>query len=110
MQRRPRTILVHARRVIAEDERGAVIAFAGSTMRQNCRPAISCRQVEDRTDTLSLLLLPAEAKAKLAGMLRERVDQHNTGSMQFERIERVIVERTDNGSDLPEPTNSQESW
>jgi hypothetical protein len=28
-----------------------------------------------------------------AGMWRERVDQHNTGSMQFERIERVIAER-----------------
>jgi hypothetical protein len=33
------------------------------------------------------------AKAKLAGVWREKVDQHNTGSMQFERIERVIVER-----------------
>jgi hypothetical protein len=34
------------------------------------------------------------AKAKLAGMWRERVDQHNTGSIQYERIERVIVEHT----------------
>jgi hypothetical protein len=32
------------------------------------------------------------AKAKLAGMWRERVDQHNSGSIQYERIERVIVE------------------
>ena len=32
------------------------------------------------------------AKAKLAGMWREKVDQHNTGS-SYERIERVIVER-----------------
>ena len=32
------------------------------------------------------------AKAKLAGMWREKVDQHNTGSIQYERIERVIVE------------------
>jgi hypothetical protein len=34
------------------------------------------------------------AKAKLAGMWREKVDQHNTGAV-YERIERVIVERTD---------------
>ena len=33
------------------------------------------------------------AKAKLAGMWREKVDQHNTGPA-YERIERVIVERT----------------
>ena len=33
------------------------------------------------------------AKAKLAGMWREKVDQHNTGSAVYERIERVIVER-----------------
>jgi len=34
------------------------------------------------------------AKAKLAGMWREKLDQHNTGSPVYERIERVIVERT----------------
>ena len=34
------------------------------------------------------------AKAKLAGMWREKVDQHNSGSIQYERIERVIVEHT----------------
>jgi hypothetical protein len=33
------------------------------------------------------------AKAKLAGMWREKVDQHNTGNPDYERIERVIVER-----------------
>jgi hypothetical protein len=33
------------------------------------------------------------AKAKLAGMWREKVDQHNTGSPVYERIERIIVER-----------------
>ena len=33
------------------------------------------------------------AKAELAGMWREKVDQHNTGSPVYERIERVIVER-----------------
>ena len=32
------------------------------------------------------------AKAKLAGMWREKVDQHNTGNPAYERIERVIVE------------------
>ena len=33
------------------------------------------------------------AKAKLAGMWREKVDQHNTGNPVYERIERVIVGR-----------------
>jgi hypothetical protein len=33
-------------------------------------------------------------KSKLAGLWREKVDQHNTGSIQYERIERVIVEHT----------------
>ena len=33
------------------------------------------------------------AKAKVAGMWREKVDQHNTGNPVYERIERVIVER-----------------
>jgi hypothetical protein len=33
------------------------------------------------------------AKAKLAGMWREKLDQHNTGGPVYERIERVIVER-----------------
>jgi 3-oxoacyl-(acyl-carrier-protein) synthase len=33
------------------------------------------------------------AKAKLAGMWRDKVDQHNTGTPAYERIERVIVER-----------------
>jgi hypothetical protein len=33
------------------------------------------------------------AKAKLAGMWREKVDQHNTGNPVYERIERVIVDR-----------------
>jgi hypothetical protein len=32
------------------------------------------------------------AKAKLAGMWREKVDQHNTGTPAYERIERTIVE------------------
>jgi hypothetical protein len=32
-------------------------------------------------------------KAKLAGMWRDKVDQHNTGTPAYERIERVIVER-----------------
>ncbi len=36
------------------------------------------------------------AKAKLAGMWRDKVDQHNTGLVQYERIERVIVEHTSN--------------
>jgi hypothetical protein len=32
------------------------------------------------------------AKAKLAGMWCEKVDQHNTGTPAYERIERTIVE------------------
>jgi hypothetical protein len=38
------------------------------------------------------------AKAKLAGMWREKVDQHTTG--QYERIERVIVECASHPEDL----------
>ena len=34
------------------------------------------------------------AKAKLAGLWHEKVDQHTTGSIQHERIERVIVEHS----------------
>jgi hypothetical protein len=34
------------------------------------------------------------AKSKLAGLWRERVDQHNSGSVQYEKIERIIVEHT----------------
>jgi hypothetical protein len=33
------------------------------------------------------------AKAKLAGMWRDKVDQHNTGTPAYGRIERIIVER-----------------
>jgi hypothetical protein len=42
------------------------------------------------------------AKAKLAGMWREKVDQHNTGSPVYERIERVIVECAKHPDDLSE--------
>ena len=43
-------------------------------------------------------------KAKLAGMWRDKVDQHNTGTPAYERIERIIVERpsADDGL-LPSP-------
>jgi hypothetical protein len=47
------------------------------------------------------------AKAKLAGMWREKVDQHNTGNPVYERIERVIVERTPD--DLSAPTGDSDS-
>jgi hypothetical protein len=40
------------------------------------------------------------AKAKLAGMWREKVDQHNTGSP--ERIERIIVERAPQSAPIPD--------
>jgi hypothetical protein len=53
----------------------------------------------------SAAVAASTAKAKLARMWRERVDQHNTGSMQFERIERVIVERTD---EALEPTGADD--
>jgi hypothetical protein len=45
------------------------------------------------------------AKAKLAGMWREKVDQHNTGSVQYERIERVIVEHTSDHAALSDDHN-----
>jgi hypothetical protein len=52
------------------------------------------------------------AKAKLAGMWREKVDQHNTGNPVYERIERVIVERPPQSNDvrpsLSEPRNDIE--
>jgi hypothetical protein len=47
------------------------------------------------------------AKAKLAGMWREKVDQHNTGSPVYERIERVIVERPPQSNDV-KPRNETE--
>jgi hypothetical protein len=40
-------------------------------------------------------------KAKLAGMWRDKVDQHNTGTPAYERIERVIVERAPIENPLP---------
>ena len=46
------------------------------------------------------------AKAKLAGMWREKVDQHNTGSPVYERIERVIVERPPQSNDV-RPSSSE---
>ena len=83
---------------------------------QECRQ--SCRQTPSRKTlaqvTIESLIAEAEAarakamaekggaaaavsaltaKAKLAGMWRERIDSHNTGTMSVERIERVIVER-----------------
>jgi hypothetical protein len=38
----------------------------------------------------------------VAGMWREKVDQHNTGSPVYERIERVIVERPPQSSPIPD--------
>jgi hypothetical protein len=43
-------------------------------------------------------------KAKLAGMWRDKVDQHNTGTPAYERIERVIVERAPVEEPLPPPS------
>jgi hypothetical protein len=40
-------------------------------------------------------------KAKLAGMWRDKVDQHTTGTPAYERIERVIVERAPIEDPLP---------
>jgi hypothetical protein len=61
------------------------------------------------------------AKAKLAGMWREKVDTHNTGTPVYERIERTIVEHHTKppGSDEPvderppqefEPPTSGRHW
>jgi hypothetical protein len=59
------------------------------------------------------------AKAKFAGMWREKIDSHNTGAV-YERIERLIVERTDEAPTgqldiaaeaiLDEATNGQKPW
>ena len=49
------------------------------------------------------------AKAKLAGMWRDKVDQHNTGSVQYERIERVIVEHTSNDAPLSDAKAEREN-
>jgi hypothetical protein len=53
------------------------------------------------------------AKAKLAGMWREKVDQHNTGSPVIERIEWVIVDHARRSNDvrpsLSEPRNETEN-
>ena len=46
------------------------------------------------------------AKAKLAGMWREKLDQHNTGSPVYERIERVIVERAPQSAPASIPDES----
>ena len=46
-----------------------------------------------RASSIHSLLHALTGKANLAGMWREKVDQHNTGNPIFERIERVIVER-----------------
>jgi hypothetical protein len=48
-------------------------------------------------------------KAKLAGMWREKVDQHNSGSIQYERIERVIVEHTSDNAALSDGTVRNEA-
>ena len=52
------------------------------------------------------------AKAKLAGMWREKLDQHNTGNPAYERIERIIVDRPPQSNDarpsLSEPRNETE--
>ena len=49
------------------------------------------------------------AKAKLAGMWRDKVDQHNTGSVQYERIERVIVEHTSDSAALSDAKAEREN-
>jgi phage terminase small subunit len=45
------------------------------------------------------------AKAKLAGLWQEKVDQHTTGSIQYERIERVIVEHSSDDAALSDAHN-----
>ena len=45
------------------------------------------------------------AKAKLAGMWRDKVDQHNTGTPAYEHIERIIVERASPNDRLLPPPN-----
>jgi hypothetical protein len=49
------------------------------------------------------------AKAKLAGMWREKVDQHNTGSPVYERIERTIVAPQSVPENIPNESSHDES-
>lgn len=54
-----------------------------------------------------------QTKAKLAGLWREKVDQHNTGSPVIDRIELVIVDHPRRSNDvrpsLSEPRNESEN-
>jgi hypothetical protein len=45
------------------------------------------------------------AKSKLAGLWRDRIDQHNSGSVQYEKIERIIVEHTSSGASSSNDSN-----
>jgi phage terminase small subunit len=47
------------------------------------------------------------AKAKLAGMWREKVDTHNTGTPVYERIERTIVEHHTKPPGADEPVDKR---
>jgi phage terminase small subunit len=56
------------------------------------------------------------AKAKLAGMWREKVDTHNTGSPVYQRIERTIIEHHPTATpdtadaDYQEPPTNGRHW
>jgi len=59
---------------------------------------------------LSPKLYPLRLNSRTPLASRRAMTRHNTGSMQFERIERVIVEHeADDASDL-QLTNGQGSW
>jgi hypothetical protein len=60
----------------------------------------------------SAAISAVQTKAKLAGLWREKVDQHTTGSPVIERIERVIVDHRRQSNhvtaSLSEPRNEPE--
>src|SRR5947207_8959197 len=50
------------------------------------------------------------AKAKLARMWREKVDQHNTGSPVYERIERVVASVVEKVDRVEDPELRRRPW
>jgi hypothetical protein len=61
----------------------------------------------------SAAISAVQTKAKLAGLWREKVDQHNTGGPVIDRIELVIVDHARRSNDvrpsLSEPRNETEN-
>jgi len=124
-------------------EAARVVGYSGSSMADNAKkrsrlPSVRARVAELRTlaaeqcqltverliseseekamaekGGASAAISAVQTKAKLAGLWREKVDQHNTGSPVIDRIELVIVEHPRRSNDvrpsLSEPRNETEN-